>query len=180
MTGRRRVVGTDNDFDLGENVGGGGGVGDNEVDGSHTLAVPEKRGRIREVRGGSRAGGKGLHAHVLGEALSDDHLKSLHKNIRGLAFKLNAHNLDLLHKVSESPSVRVEGAGGVALIRTVKQHLPAAAVTKQCAEAVITLGAKPHHERAGADGVANSDPLVARRIEASGVVGTGVEDLGLR
>ena len=48
MTRRRRVVDPDDYFDLGENVCGGGGVGDNEVDGPHTLAVPEKRGKIRE------------------------------------------------------------------------------------------------------------------------------------
>lgn len=55
MTRRRRVIDPDDYFDLGENVCGGGGVGDNEVDGPHTLAVPEKRGKIREARGG-RAG----------------------------------------------------------------------------------------------------------------------------
>ena len=85
----------------------------------------------------------------------------------------------LLNEVPESPSVRVEGTGGVALIRTVKQHLCSrSAVTKQYAEAVVILGGKEHHEGAGADGVAHGNPLVAGGIEAGGVVGAGVEDLG--
>ena len=49
----------------------------------------------------------------------------------------------LLDEVSESPSIRVEGAGGVALVRAVKQHLRSrSAVTKQYAEAVVILGGK--------------------------------------
>ena len=49
----------------------------------------------------------------------------------------------LLDEVSESPSVRVEGTGGVALVRAVKQHLRSrSAVTKQYAEAVVILGGK--------------------------------------
>ncbi len=42
MTGGGGVIGANDDFDLGQNVGSSGGVGNDEVDGADALAVPEK------------------------------------------------------------------------------------------------------------------------------------------
>ncbi len=46
VTGGGGVIGANDDFDLGQNVGSSGGVGNDEVDGADALAVPEKNWHI--------------------------------------------------------------------------------------------------------------------------------------
>lgn len=82
MLGRRRVVGTHDDLNLGENAGGGVLVAADEMEATCALTVK---------------------AHDLGERLSDDHFKAL------------------AEEKTQTVGILVEGAGGEALVGSVKE-----------------------------------------------------------